>query len=155
MVRLLLTLGFAVACFLLVPTPLEAQTATAAPVTTYTLPPETLQKAEALYRTRIAMLFAGTAYSVVVFALVLGRRVAPRFRDIAERVSHRRFVQALVFVPLFVLTLDVLSLPIGLYEQTLNRASSSARPSPRCSSSGSTACCAAVRSAGGSMAGWG
>lgn len=121
MVRLLLTLGFAVACFLLVPTPLEAQTATAAPVTAYTLPPETLQKAEALYTTRIAMLFAGTAYSVAVFALVLGRRVAPRFRDIAERVSHRRFVQALVFVPLFVLTLDVLSLPIGLYEQTLNR----------------------------------
>lgn len=117
MPRLVLTLW---ACVWLVSATASAAGQPPAPVTTYTLPPETLQKAEALYTTRIAMLFAGTAYSVVVFALVLGLRVAPRVRDIAERLSRRRFVQALVFVPLFVVTLDVLSLPIGLYEQSLS-----------------------------------
>ncbi|MDH4066597.1 MAG: M48 family metallopeptidase, partial [Acidobacteriota bacterium] len=42
-------------------------------------------------------------------------RVAPRFRDLAERASRRRFVQALVFVPLLILTIDVLSLPLSIY----------------------------------------
>lgn len=89
-------------------------------VTGYSLSPDVLQKAEALYRTRLAMLLVGSVYGLVVLAAVLGFRVAPRFRDIAERVSARRFVQALVFVPLFVLTLDLLNLPLGAYEHSLS-----------------------------------
>lgn len=91
-----------------------------APVSGYTLPPETLQKAEALYRTRLAMLLVGTVYGLVILTVVLGARIAPRFRDLAERASGRRVVQALVFVPLFVLTLDVLNLPISAYEHSLS-----------------------------------
>jgi len=90
-------------------------------VTSYTLPPETLAKAEALYRTRVAMMLAGTVYSFAVMALLLWLRVAPRLRDVAERVSARRFVQALVFAPAFLLTLDVLSLPVTIYGQSLER----------------------------------
>jgi DNA-binding beta-propeller fold protein YncE len=81
-------------------------------ITEYRLPPDTLEKAEALYRT---MLVVGTLYG---FGLLLGLlffRVAPRFRDVAERASRRRFVQALVFVPPLVLTIDVLSLPLSMY----------------------------------------
>ena len=89
-------------------------------VTSYTLPPETLAKAEALYRTRVAMMIAGTVYSFAVMALLLWLRVAPRLRDVAERVSARRFVQALVFAPAFLLTLDVLSLPVTIYGQSLD-----------------------------------
>jgi len=90
-------------------------------VTSYTLPPATLAKAEALYRTRVAMTIAGTVYSFAVMALLLWLRVAPRLRDVAERVSARRFVQALVFAPAFLLTLDVLSLPVTIYGQSLER----------------------------------
>ena len=96
-----------------------ASVASAADPATYTLPPETLKKAEALYRTQIAMLVVGTVYSFGLLWLMLARRVAPRFRDLAERVSSRRFVQVLVFAPLFLLTLDVLQLPLSLYQQQL------------------------------------
>ncbi len=91
---------------LILPLPLTA--ALAAPavalaqpdvVTSYTLPPDVRAKAEALYRTRAVMLVAGTIYGFATIALLLGLRVAPRFRDLAERVSRRPFVQALVFAP--------------------------------------------------------
>lgn len=94
--------------------------AVAEPVTTYTLPPDTLQKAEALYRTRIAMLVVGSIYGFAMLVGILFWRVAPRFRDLAERVSQRRFVQALIFAPLFLLTMDVLGLPLGMYSHSLD-----------------------------------
>ena len=96
-----------------------AAVASAAEPATYTLPPETLKKAEALYRTQLAMLLVGTVYSFGLLWLLLARRVAPRFRDLAERVSTRRFVQVLVFAPLFLLTMDVLQLPLSLYQHQL------------------------------------
>ncbi|MEP7118277.1 MAG: hypothetical protein ABI880_11890, partial [Acidobacteriota bacterium] len=62
-------------------------------ITEYSLPPDTLAKSEALYRTRVAMFAVGTIYSVALLLLVLALRVAPRLRDRAERTSARRFVQ--------------------------------------------------------------
>ncbi|MFN7976497.1 MAG: hypothetical protein U0P30_00080 [Vicinamibacterales bacterium] len=53
------------------------------------------------------MLFAGTIYGFGLLWLDI-RRVALRFRDLAEHVSQCRFVQVLVFAPLFLLTMDVL-----------------------------------------------
>lgn len=89
-------------------------------VTTYQLPPDLLAKSEALYRTRSVMLVVGTAYSLLLVGALLAFRVAPRFRDLAERVSRRNVGQAFIFAPLLLLTLDVLSLPIGIYEQSLS-----------------------------------
>jgi STE24 endopeptidase len=88
-------------------------------LTEYQLPPETLARSEALYRTSTVMLVVGTIYGQATLVLLLVLRVAPRFRDLAERVSRRRFVQALVFAPLLLLTLDVLSLPVSLYGHSL------------------------------------
>ncbi len=88
-------------------------------ITEYRLPPETLTRSEALYRTKAAMLVGGSIYGLGVLALLLVMRVAPRFRDLAERASRRRVVQAMVFAPLFLLTLDVLSLPVSIYGQHL------------------------------------
>ena len=65
------------------------------------------------------MLVVGSIYGVGLLALLLTMRVAPRFRNLAERASRRRLVQAMVFAPLFLLTLDVLSLPISVYGQHL------------------------------------
>ena len=84
-------------------------------ITEYRLPPETLAKAGALHRTQVAMFVVGTVYGLAVLVLLLAMRVAPRLRNRAERMSAGRFVQALVFFPAFLLTLDVLSLPVSLY----------------------------------------
>ncbi|MEZ5283232.1 MAG: M48 family metallopeptidase [Vicinamibacterales bacterium] len=90
-------------------------------ITSYTLPPDTLARAEALYRTRVAMLMAGTVYGFAALMAVLALRVAPRIRDLAKRVSRRRFAQVLVFAPVFLIVLDLLGLPLGIYGQYLDR----------------------------------
>ncbi len=55
---------------------------------------------------------------VLVILLRLG--IAAKFRNWAESVSDKRWLQALVFVPLLVLTLDVLALPLRLYGHVLS-----------------------------------
>ncbi|MGE0816159.1 MAG: M48 family metallopeptidase [Vicinamibacterales bacterium] len=89
-------------------------------ITGYHLPPDKLARAEALYTTHVAMLVVGTIYGFATLLLVLFARVAPRFRDLAERTSDRRFTRLLVFAPLFLLTLDVLGLPLGVYGHHLD-----------------------------------
>ncbi|HTE41905.1 MAG TPA: M48 family metallopeptidase [Steroidobacteraceae bacterium] len=87
----------------------------------YRLPPDKLARSQALYETRLAMFVVGTIYSLLVIAVVLALRLAPKFRDRAERLSARSFVQALVFVPLLIVSIDLLSLPLGLYGHHLQR----------------------------------
>lgn len=64
--------------------------------------------------------FVSIAWSVVVVLLVLFGRIPAKFRDWAEGVSGRSFVQAMVFVPLISLTLDILDLPTSLYGHWLS-----------------------------------
>jgi STE24 endopeptidase len=91
-------------------------------VTEYSLPPEKLAKAEALYQTRTVLYLFGMAFGILVLRILLKLRVAPAFRNLAERVSRNSFVQALVFVPLLTLLIAILSLPIDLYEHHISRA---------------------------------
>ena len=70
----------------------------------YTLSPEQREKAVAYSRAQYRLHFIGFAWEVArPRSRSSPSRVAPRFRDLAERVSRRRFVQALVFVPLLLL----------------------------------------------------
>ncbi|MBI2955994.1 MAG: M48 family metallopeptidase [Acidobacteria bacterium] len=89
-------------------------------IKTYTLPPERYEKAVAYSRARYRLYFVGFAYGLLVLLVVLGGRVAPRFRDWAEGSSRRRFVQAVVYVPLLLLTLAVLGLPTDIYGHWLS-----------------------------------
>jgi STE24 endopeptidase len=91
-------------------------------VTEYSLPPDKLAKAEALYKTRTMLYLFGMVFGIVVLWLLLKLRVAPAFRDLAERVSENSFLQALVFVPLLTLSIATISLPIDIYEQHISRA---------------------------------
>ena len=75
-----------------------------AQVAAYRLPPDKLEQAEALYRTRNALALAGLVLGIAVPIALLQLGVAARHRDLAERASRRRAVQALVFVPLMLLT---------------------------------------------------
>ena len=89
-------------------------------VTTYTLPPEKYEKAVAYARSRNRLYFISVAWGVIVVLLVLGLQWPAKFRDVAEKVSGRSFWQALIFVPLLTLALDVLDLPTSLYGHWLS-----------------------------------
>jgi len=85
----------------------------------YTLSPELYRKAHTLYQTRLAIRVVSTFYGIFVFWLILQAKWAAKFRDWAERVTSKRFVQALIFTPLLVLAVWLLQLPLDLFSQWL------------------------------------
>ena len=88
-------------------------------ITEYSPPPENAAKSAA-YRDALHLhFFAGTFYGFVVFLLILYWRLGPKYRDWAESISSRRFVQVLIFAPLLLLTVSVLSLPTTIWDQML------------------------------------
>ena len=82
----------------------------------YSLPPEKYEKAVAYSRTQYRLHFARIACTLLLLLIVLAVGIASIFRDWAERFSRRRFVQAIVFVPLLLLTIDTLLLPLDAYQ---------------------------------------
>lgn len=102
-------------------TPAVTQTKPAIQTSVYTLPPDKLAKSKALYDLRGKLRIIDTAYSLLVLLALLYFGVAAKYRDIAERGSKNRFVQALIFVPLLMLTLTVLGLPLDAYQQSISR----------------------------------
>ncbi|HEY6249602.1 MAG TPA: M48 family metallopeptidase [Candidatus Angelobacter sp.] len=92
------------------------QTAVAAtPTITYTLPPDKLRQSEALYKLDMKFLVLGTLYSWLILLVVLRWGIAARYRNWAESVSCYRIVQAFIFVPLLLITLNLASLPLSIY----------------------------------------
>jgi Zn-dependent protease with chaperone function len=106
------------------PTPaVGAETLASADVSasaTYTLSPEKRAQAIAYARARYAVHFGGFFWSVVVLFAILASRLGPRFRNLAESASRRRFVQALIFVPLLLTTQAILELPTAVYGHRLS-----------------------------------
>ena len=62
----------------------------------------------------------GLLTGLLILIGVLSLRWVPKFRDLAERASGRRFVQVLVFTPLLILTVDILGMPTTLYGHWLS-----------------------------------
>jgi Zn-dependent protease with chaperone function len=87
---------------------------------TYTLPPDKLAKAIEYAAARNRLHFIAVAYGILVLIALLVWRVAPRLRNIAESATRRRLLQAYIFAPLLLLTIDVLELPISLYGHHLS-----------------------------------
>ena len=85
----------------------------------YSLPPEKLKQAMDYARAGYWLHFGGAIYGILALILVLQLGWAARFRAWAEAASRRRFVQAIVFVPLILLATDLLSLPLGIAGQHL------------------------------------
>lgn len=90
-------------------------------VTEYTLPPDKLAKSTALRNTRIRVEIVSLIYGFVLLLRYLYARWSARFRDIAERHAKNSFVQAWIYVPLFLATLSLLSLPPDIYSHHLSR----------------------------------
>lgn len=86
----------------------------------YTLSPDKYQKAVAYSRSLYMLYFTGFAYGVVVLLLVLKLGVATKYRDFAEGLTDKRWLQALVFVPLLILTVAIVRLPTSLYWHSLS-----------------------------------
>jgi STE24 endopeptidase len=99
------------------PTPVTAPAAATAtgPTTSYTLPPDKLSKAKALYDLEGRLLFFGTIYGFATLLAILYFGVAARYRDWAEKASKYLGVQTLIVVPLLLLTLTLLRLPLSAY----------------------------------------
>jgi len=91
------------------------------PITAYTLPPDLYQKTKRLERVRLLFLIVGPIYSLFLLWFFLRWRVGPQYRNWAERPSTNLFFQVLVFAPLLLLTLDVFSLPLDLFEHWESR----------------------------------
>jgi STE24 endopeptidase len=89
-------------------------------VTAYTLPPDTLGKAAAIYRVRVRLRIVDTLFGFVLLLGFLYGRVSIHIRDLAERVTKRVRLQELICVLLLLLALIVLQLPIEVYGQRLS-----------------------------------
>jgi Zn-dependent protease with chaperone function len=91
-------------------------------ITAYTLPPDRDKKARAISKIRMRLYALNLVYGLVVLLLILRWKIAPKYRDVAERASSKRFLQLLIFAPLLILTIDSLSLPTGVYDNWIQRA---------------------------------
>jgi STE24 endopeptidase len=94
--------------------PATASQAPEKKVTAYTLPPELYKKAHNLDQIRFWGELVTIFYSILVLLLILKWRLAPKYRDWAEKRASASFLQAAIFAPLLALTFDVLMLPISV-----------------------------------------
>ncbi len=104
--------------------PAPATTTQQAPpqkITHYTLPPDRYQKARNFGKIRFRFALISFVYGLLVLWLILSWKLSAKYRTWAESVSSKRFVQALIFSPLLVLTIDVLKLPTGIYQNYVSR----------------------------------
>jgi STE24 endopeptidase len=85
----------------------------------YSLPPDKLQRAIEYAHAGYTLHFTSEIYAIVILTAIVASGLSAKFRDWAEAASKRRFFQALVFIPLFLVTNDLLYLPANLYGQHL------------------------------------
>ena len=91
----------------------------AAQVQGYTLTPAQEAQAIGYAHARHELYFLDVAYGILLLVLLLQLRVAPAFRDWANEWTDNHFGRIVVFAPLFLLTLDVLSLPTAIWQHHL------------------------------------
>jgi len=131
--KLIRPLAALVCCFAFAPRTAPAQTPAASPspaavqntpqtqTTEYTLPPDKLAKATALYKLRGKLRIVDTIYGFMILLGLLYLGIAAKFRDIAEAPGKNRFVQALIFVALLLITTTALQLPLDAYQHSISR----------------------------------
>jgi Zn-dependent protease with chaperone function len=103
------------------PAPANAASAQTGKVTAYTLPPDLYKKARERSRINFHLALIGFFYGLIVLLLLLRWGIPPAYRNWAEKISGRRFLQALVFAPLLLLTIAVLTLPLDIYGEMVEK----------------------------------
>ena len=102
-------------------TPVAGDAATSRKITAYTLPVELYKKAHDKSKIDFRLQLIGFVYGLVVLWIVLRWKLGATYRDWAERTSGRRFLQALIFSPLFLFTVAVLTVPLDIYSETIEK----------------------------------
>jgi STE24 endopeptidase len=85
----------------------------------YTLPPDKLQRAIEYAHAGYWLHFGSELLSIAILAAIIVTGLGVKFRDWAEAASKRRFVQALIFIPLLLFANDLLYLPANIFGQHL------------------------------------
>lgn len=85
----------------------------------YTLTPSQEAQAIAYAHARHELYFLDVVYGILLLVLLLQLRIAPAYRDWATQWTDNGFGQIVVFSPLLLLTIDVLSLPTAILEHRL------------------------------------
>ena len=86
----------------------------------YTLSHERYEKAVAYSRAGYTLYFVSVFLDIGLLLLALWTGFAARLRDFALRRSDSRFLQGLIFIPLLLVSLDVLELPLRMYWHSLS-----------------------------------
>jgi Zn-dependent protease with chaperone function len=86
------------------------------------LPPDKLRQAVALARTGRRLYFAEFFFGLLALLIILRVGWAAKLRDWAMRASSRSYLQAVLFCPPLVLTLDLVRLPFHIVGHTVLRA---------------------------------
>jgi STE24 endopeptidase len=85
----------------------------------YSLPPDKLQRAIEYAHSAYTLHFASELWAILILGAIVALGLSAKFRNWAEAASPRRFIQALVFIPLLLVTNDLLYLPANIYGQHL------------------------------------
>lgn len=83
--------------------------------TMYTLPPNKMKMAVALFRTRTLLHFAGAAWGILQLLLLLALGIPPHLRNVVVQTSRSRWGQGFLFTFLLLLLLALLDLPLAVY----------------------------------------
>jgi STE24 endopeptidase len=86
----------------------------------YHLSRERYEKAIDFSRASYQLYFASVFLTLAALWIILQSGIAAKYRDWAERISDHRSLQALIFVPLLLLTVDLVNLPLHLYGHMLS-----------------------------------
>ena len=86
----------------------------------YSLPPEKMKLAVALFRTRTLLHFVGTVWEIVQLVLLLALGLAARLRTIAVGKTRSRWGQCFLFTFLLLGTTTLLDLPLRIYGHHLS-----------------------------------
>jgi STE24 endopeptidase len=100
----------------------DASPSAPATILEYAPPPAEFARAKAYSHAHYTHVFMGAFYGFLLLLVVLRWRVAPAFRNLAERVSRRRIVQLIIFAPLTLLTISILGIPTDIWNELLDRA---------------------------------
>jgi STE24 endopeptidase len=90
-------------------------------ITAYTLTPDQLRKSEGLHQTSIVLSLTSTVFGLFVLAALIAFRFAPKLQRVAECISKNRFVQAVILIPVLLLTVSFFDLPLEIYGQHVYR----------------------------------
>jgi Zn-dependent protease with chaperone function len=102
-------------------TPAAAGAQTSRKITAYTLPAELDKKARDRSRINFRLALIGFVYGLFVLWLILHWKLGAKYRDWAEKFFSKRFLQALVFSPLLLLTIAILTLPLDIYGEMIEK----------------------------------